>query len=686
MSPGEIWWRCGRKLRDTSDRMLLPLRSRTPAPDDMLVVPPGGSVLASNALGVHLSDENFGYPPDLAVAWRQRLVAEADRIVQGRLTLFDLEDCDLGGAIDWNYEYKARKRSPMTPSSQVDYRDHAVTGDCKFVWEPNRHCHLVVLARAYRITKDERYATAALGQLESWIRACPFGIGMNWRSPLELAIRLINWVFTLELLRESAALSADRLKHLLPVVYQHLWEITRKYSRFSSANNHLIGEAAGVFIAASYFEGLKKSAGWRNEARDILTREIIAQTYADGGTREQATGYHLFSLEFFVLAGLTARNVGTDFSTAYWDRLEKMFGFVAGLTEASNSLPMIGDADDGYVLDLGGRNEPQSGSCPRVASFMTIGAVLFGRSDYKALTGGFREPAFWLFGKDGRERFDNLSVPEQPWPLESRAMTESGYYLIQRGGRADPDRISLLFDCGDLGFLSIAAHGHADALSVILRIGGVDVLVDPGTYDYFTHPRWRNYFRSTRAHNTVTIDDTDQSEMLGPFLWGRRARCRLIRWLPTSRGGTVDAEHDGYTRLEDPVVHRRSVTLLDDEDVLVVRDEILAKGRHTVTLCWHFSEHCRVEQTASNQFRVEFEGGQVAMAMEPTLSVTTSFASEDPICGWVSRGYHRRTPSTTVIGRTTSDGDVVLTTRLNLAAGKRPRSRQTVAAAHGESR
>ena len=54
-------------------------------------------------------------------------------------------------------------------------------------------------------------------------------------------------------------------------------------------------------------------------------------------------------------------------------------------------------------------------------------------------------------------------------------------------------------------------HGHADALSITLSVGGKETLVDPGTYRYNGEPEFRKYFKGTRAHNTVTIDGLDQA-------------------------------------------------------------------------------------------------------------------------------------------------------------------------------
>jgi len=480
---------------------------------------------------------------------------------------------------------------------------------------------------------------------------------MNWRSPLELGIRIINWVWCLELIRPSGAISEELEGGLLQAAHRHLWEICRKYSRFSSANNHLIGEAAGVFIGSSYFSQLKGAGHWQAQSRAILEREILRQTYPDGGTREQAIGYHLFVLQFFLFCGLMSRNTGQSFCDDYWRRLEKMFEFIALLGEGGASLPMFGDCDDGYVLDLGGGEDI-------VRSYLTVGAILFDRADFKAGAGGFSEPAFWLFGEEGRDRFDRIGADNVPAAIEPHAFPESGYYVLQHGHRDQPDRISLVFDCGDLGFESIAAHGHADALSLTLRAFGVDVLVDPGTYDYFTYAPWRDYFRSTRAHNTIVIDGQDQSQMVGPFLWGRKARARCVEWQTSPQGGLVLGEHDGYARLDDPVIHRRRVTLDDQEPLIVVEDEIVADGRHVVESYWHLAEHCRAQARGSHEFIVDCGPGVVTIVLDPRLTVSAVRGSEEPILGWVSRAYHRKTSSTTLTGRCESTGTITLRTKM----------------------
>ena len=649
MSADEIVWRARSAVRDLSDRCRIPLNLHPSV--KLRIAQARGSDAHQLCLVAPGAWERLvdGHP---AALWRERLLMRADRIAAHHLSWFDLEDIDLGNPIDWNREYAARRATPKGLSTTIDYRDYSVTGDAKVAWEPNRHHQLVVLGRAYRATGRDEYADAVVQQLDSWIDQCPFGYGMNWRSPLELAIRVINWTWAIDLIGGSRALTETFEARFMQSVMLHVWDIARKYSRGSSANNHRIGEACGVLVATSYFRGLPGADALRQEAFDILSQEIEAQTYDSGATREQAFGYHLFVLHLFLVAGVSARRSGQDFSASYWNRLQRMFAFARALAEGGPP-PFFGDCDNGYVLDLGDGVED-------TASLTKLEAALFGGS--KAAS----ESAWWLLGPAACDDSNRSGAAGLSRELESRAFEDAGYYVLQWGRSDAADRVSVVFDCGELGFGSLAAHGHADALSVMVRAGGVDVLVDPGTYDYFSHPQWRQYFRSTRAHNTVAIDGKDQSAQLGSFLWGRRAAARCLAWYPREGGGKVVGEHDGYTQLEDPVTCRRSLQLDRDTRSLTITDEILSKGAHDVTLFFHFADHCEVRSASKSDhlFHVRFAGGSALLRLDQSMIVTLSTGGNAPESGWMSRGYHRRTPASLVAANVRSSGALTLQTRL----------------------
>lgn len=588
------------------------------------------------------------------------LLARAEKIIEHRLSFFDLKNKHLGNPIIWNRDHKRKQDTPMVFSPSLDYRDVRKAGDCKYVWEPNRHHQLVVLGRAYRYSGERRFAKAVAEQLDSWLKQNPFGVGMNWRSGLELGIRLINWVWALDLIEESRVISDELYLRLMDSISRHIWEIDRKYSRGSSVNNHLIGEAAGVFVASSYFKNLKHASKWRDRSREILNWEIINQTYPDGGTREQAIGYHIFVLQFFVIAGITARASGQDFSESYWSQLEKMFDFTAKLSEGGDNLPMFGDCDDGYVLDIG--DNPHS-----IKEWLEVGAALFGRGDFMAAAGRI-EPMEYSPGQSGHDK-DAVSQNSKIDKFSSIAFSHTGYYLLQNGELDSSDRISVVFDCGPLGMGALAAHGHADALSFTLRAFDKDVLVDPGTYDYFSYPKWRRYFRSTRSHNTIVVDGRDQSEMLGLFLWGRKAEANCLSWQPTDEGGKIIGKHDGYMHLDDQVTHKRMLDL--DGRELVIRDDIITCGKHEIEVFFHFAEYCMVSPTGKNRYLVDVGPGTIEIELDNRLTVKTFKGSEEPICGWVSRGYHQKQASTTLVGCCSVEGNACLVCRVDIGKMKR---------------
>lgn len=636
MSIAEIVWRLKSEVMSVEERLRVASHQY-----------PGMSI-DSNTLetGFSVSDMTVGEWRKSTVTsteskWLAALIEKADKIIECKLSFFDLQDISIGNPIDWHYDHCSSITAPVIYSKKIDYRNVQTAGDCKLVWEPNRHHQFVVLGRAYRATGDEKYASALLKQLESWIDNNPFGKGMNWRSPLELGIRLINWVWALDLIADSRLYNEDIREKVLQVIYMHCWDIARKFSQGTSANNHLVGEAAGVYVATSYFPNMKNASKWRMQSKSILEQQIKLQTYPDGCTREQALGYEFFVIQFYVTCGLVGRWTNDEFTEGYWSIIENMYSFVASLSAGGN-LPMFGDRDDGYVLDLG--NIPDD-----VSANLSVASILFDRADFACQAGEYSETGRWLLGSSSQDKFNGLASSCEDLMLESRQFTDSGYHLLQYGKAGSGQEVSVMFDSGELGFGAIAAHGHADALSFVLRIGTNDILVDPGTYDYFTYPEWREYFRKTRAHNTIEVDGLDQSELLGPFLWGKRANSLCKQWLPAEAGGgVIEAEHDGYRRLKDPVMHSRHMELNADDGELVFIDRLSVNSSHKVSLNLHFSDKCRVSQEAANRYSISFADKLITLDIDAQLTVAEYSGSNDPIAGWFSPGYHQKVPVTTI--------------------------------------
>ncbi|HSN19649.1 MAG TPA: heparinase II/III family protein, partial [Usitatibacter sp.] len=259
--------------------------------------------------------------------------AAADRIAAGRLDVFALEDADLGTPPRWNRDPKTGIEAPLAFGKQLDYRDPRIVGDIKYLWEPNRHLQLVTLAQAWALTRDERYARAFREQLESWFEQCPFRMGANWSSSLEAGLRLVNWALAWQLLGgvdapifAGAGGEAFRARWL-DSVYRHAEFICGHLSLHSSANNHLVGELAGVFTAAIAWPHWERSRRWLGRARALLEREALRQNAPDGVNREQAVSYQQFGLDLLLLAYLAARANGIVLSKEYRGRMEAMLEY-----------------------------------------------------------------------------------------------------------------------------------------------------------------------------------------------------------------------------------------------------------------------------------------------------------------------------------------------------------------------
>ncbi len=576
-------------------------------------------------------------------------VKEADRVLAGRLDIFNLLDKEYSFKDDWNRDPLKGIDAPLNFGKTLNYRDDSIVGDIKYLWEPNRHLHLVTIAQAYYLTNEQRYIDALEVQLNSWFDNCPYLLGPNWTSSLELAIRLINWSVVWQLIggNESALFTGGDGEKLLErwhgSIHQHISFIKGHLSKYSSANNHLIGELAGLYVATTvwpYWSDCKKV---QKKSMVMLEEQALLQNEIDGVNKEQAISYQQFVLDFLIISGLTARNNGQEFSTEYWKRIESMMGFLASIMDVGGNVPMIGDADDGYVVRL----SQESDWCP-YRSLLATGAILFNRGDFKYKAGRLDDKTRWLLGNEADFQYEKINVLSNS-PVK-RAFSSSGYYILGSDFEKNTE-IKLIVDAGPLGYQSIAAHGHADALSFTLNLGGHEFLIDPGTYAYHTQKQWRDYFRGTSAHNTICIDGVDQSTSGGNFMWLRKANARCEHWDTNEFVDQFSGVHDGYMCLDDPVVHQRGLYLDKNERKIRVKDFIACKKWHQVEGFWHFSEACEVKNQGDGSLEILNDTHKMYMRMIGNRDIQYHLVRGDKKlpAGWVSRRYDIKEPCYTVI-------------------------------------
>ena len=610
-------------------------------------------------------------PPDLSFAsrpWIQVVTGveaacylqAADRVAAGRFDVFALKQAELGSPPRWNRDPRTGIEAPVTFGMLLDYRNPRLVGDIKYLWEINRHLHIVTLAQACALSGEERYFSVIRQHLESWFAACPYRMGPNWSSALEAALRLINWSVAWQLLGgarsplfEDAGAARFR-QQWLESIFQHAQFVHGHFSRFSSANNHLIGEAAGLFVAALTWPCWPHTRAWCAQAKVILEREALLQNAPDGVNREQAVCYQQFVLDLLLFPLLAGRANGKKLSAAYESRIEAMMEYLASIMDAGGNVPMFGDSDDGLVAPLS-----QGEAFCRYRSLLATGAVLFRRRDFKAKAGRLDDKTRWLLGEGAEAEFRKLEGAADRRPVR-RAFPAGGYYVLGCDFGSG-NELLLVADAGPLGYQTIAAHGHADALSFTLSVGGHEFFVDPGTYAYHTQGPWRQYFRGTAAHNTLRVDGTDQSQPGGNFMWVRQAAAGCSLWRPSIERDIFEGWHDGYARLRDPVTHRRRITLEKRNRRVVIEDILLMSGAHEIELFFHCSEWCRVEPLPG-AFRIR-QGERALTLRLPQMADATArvyHGSVAPILGWVSRKFDEKEPAPTISWRGRLAGKCVL--------------------------
>ncbi|WP_329124845.1 alginate lyase family protein [Streptomyces sp. NBC_01465] len=578
------------------------------------------------------------------------LLAAADRLMYGRAEYFGVLRDDLSEP-DWWYDPKTGRRAADGYAFDVPYRDENTVGDIKQIWELSRHQHLTQLAAAYALTGNERYAERVAEHLSSWWETNPPLRGVHWVSGIELGIRLLSWVWVRRLLdgwQGAATLFEDNPTAVQQIWYHQRW-LAAFPSRGSSANNHVIAEAAGQFAAACAFDWFDSSARWRDDALRSLERHLRSNTFPSGLNRELATEYHGLVLELGLAALAEADAAGVPVPATVRRVLLRMTDALAAVVDNRLRPPRQGDADDGHGLVLDGAG------CDRWASLLATGDAVFGRLDWwPEVTGAdVRTPLLAALIKPAQAAASRPAT--RPAHFADAGLT------ILRG----PGEIWCRCDGGPHGFLSIAAHAHADALSVEVRHDGVDVLADPGTYCYHGQPAWRQYFRSTLGHNTLRLGGADQSVSGGPFLWTRQARTRVLTADPT--GVPVArwcAEHDGYR----PAVHRRRVELAATSRELTIFDEVRGTGGE-VTLAFHLGPEIAADLVGGRAQLTWIKDGEGRSAVldlpeqlawrahrgesEPSPS---SSSRGYPMLGWYSAGFGRKEPTTTLVGTGDTNG------------------------------
>lgn len=454
--------------------------------------------------------------------------------------------------------------------------------DIRTVWEPARLQHITTLL-AYILQNPEMHDSKAANKFAkdaviNWIDRNPFLFGPHYISVMECGLRIPVFLYCLKTLNN---LQASEYCSILETIYLHAWWISKRLSLYSSLGNHTICECLGLIFGGAVFKKRSEGMQWLEKGFGLLKKELNNQVPDDGGPCEQSFSYHRFVMDiYWLVMHFLEKNRIKDCS-GMKQRLLKGEEFLAAFRDDNGILPAIGDSDDGYAVAPG---------------------IFPGR------------PA----------------INRKPKQLE--IFKQTGYSVInpQKG-------VKLTFDHGPLGMAPLYNHGHADALSITLTKNGKGLLVDPGTYRYNGVPEFRRYFKGTRAHNTVTIDGLDQAFQETGFIWGRPYESVLEK--SEEKGGEIfiQASHNGYSALKEPVIHKRTL-LYFNKTGFVVKDVFSGEGLHTFELNFHLHSDtvCNEED---EWLVIDNQGERIFLKLLRNHSFKFYSGEENPPFGWYSPAY-----------------------------------------------
>lgn len=531
------------------------------------------------------------------LSWRAAVRREAlDVLSEGRLPNFPFNWSWTGSAIDWHTAPDTGRQWPQQFFGTIPYRTGNPYGDARVMWEPGRLQQLVTLARAANEASTDEQRRPLVTELErcliSWWEANPPYTGIHYVSAMECALRIIAVCHALDMVRPWLTLPDETWSSTIKLVHSHAVLIQKRLSRHSSSGNHTVAEATGLLYAGSLFPNWPQSARWRSESLALLTESAAQQVLPTGEGIEQAFHYLTFISDLFGLTEALLHHQNHSIPPAITAAHQHSQIFLRHISQPSERTPDIGDSDSGHALS-----------------------------------------------------------PDLRWTVPANQTTQTNtlaHYTVFRESSKAP--VQAIWTHSPLGMAPCYGHGHADALALMVMVNGEPLLVDSGTYTYTGNAAWRTYFRSTRAHNTVTVNQQDQSVQQGSFMWEHPYTSQLVRMEATSDNRQIGvACHNGYqTRFG--VTHWRAILYVAPGSWMIL-DRMSGSGVHTLELNWHlnvplvssgprFAGHWRTHQVA-----LTIQGGTTSHAVGAT----------QPIRGWFSPQYGVKTPVTNVFALHTGE-------------------------------
>jgi hypothetical protein len=446
-------------------------------------------------------------------------------------------------------------------------------GDREGLFTLNRHRWFFDLARAAWLTGEESYTATFSEQLRDWICSCPaprdgqphFHDFTPWKT-LNGAIRVADaWLPSYELVRHSEAFPADVHILFLHSVLEHARELASHV--FDTTHNHTVKEMGGLLSIALVFPEFSEAAAWRKLAVETLEACIRDQVFRDGVHFEATPAYHKLAIEWFVQPYLHGKRAGVSFSQLFEETLARMAQFAFASSFPDGTTVPIGDSDRNALERWSSDRDYLSRLVSAAMPVSPVPSTPGSDPDLLWLTGSIEAPSTTEVKQVPTAYPDGgFYIMRDRWP-QHHAELKSESYLIVRNGPMNH------------------GHAHADLLSFLLYNRGVLWLTDTGKYTYNESPR-RKYLKGTHSHNTVVVDGADQAPYRDRMSFQQTPAWSNEAWLDGEELKLYQGSHEGFSRLAEPIRHRRQIVWLVGEGWLII-DRFTGKGTHVYDQLFH---------------------------------------------------------------------------------------------------
>lgn len=514
--------------------------------------------------------------------YEHKTIEEAELVLRGNIECFGTHIIE---KINWHKdffsEFEWTKGKFYTEYELVNINNDA---DVKVPWELSRCHHLIPLSKAYLLTNNSKYGEKIEKDILNWIDENPFAYSINWTCAMDVAIRAVNWIWAISLANEYF-INKDSLKIILNSLYQHgvyiRGNLEKNYGGYSS--NHYYSNLVGLIYLGLFFNGNKFANRWLDFAVKEFYKETLIQFYSSGVNYELSTSYHRLMTEMLISVIIQLKNNNYEIPTEILNRAEKAIEYIYYYTRPDGKAPIIGDADDGRLHILGkyigwDRNDHKY--------LLAIGHLLFNRKEWTPKEINKYEEALLLLNEIPKAENSNEIV------TCSKFFYDAGIAIM----RSENNHIMIKVS-NQGAYETRGWHTHNDVLSFDLTLGGIPIIIDPGVGQYTGDIKERNYFRSTKAHNTVMIDNIEQNSIGEKIsdVWenGGEAKSKIEEWHNDEIEDYLKASNNGYLRLAEPITHTREFCLQKKGRAFKIVDYFVGSGNHILE--WNFILEPRIK-------------------------------------------------------------------------------------------